>query len=460
MRRPVVAIVGAGFSGALTALNILKTPGSRARVHLIEQAERFGVGAAFGARQPDHLLNVRAMNMSADPDSPDDFARWLGARRKRPAEPFAFASRAEYGAYIQDHLRQVVQSKAAADRLDLVGDQVTAIHPDGDGFELRLALGRTLGADAVVLATGNAPPSGAVLPDPAFADHPSYVGDPWTPGALDAVGPDDPILLLGAGLTMVDVVASLDAFGHRGAILALSRRGLLPRRHARVEIAATTWRRAPGEPLSASLHRFRREAERSGDWRGVFDALRAQTQSCWKAMPLAKRQRFLRHLRPWWDAHRHRLAPVMANRLDGWLAGRLRVAAGRLEHLADRDGAITATWKARGADERQDRTVRRVINCTGPEGDPRQSRSPLVAQLLRQGLIRPDPLGLGMDTNEDGQLIAADGDAHRGLFAIGPVARGALWEITAVPDIRVEAQRLGRTLAAMELATARVSRCP
>ena len=181
--RPRVAIIGAGFSGALTALGILETPGSNLLVHLIEQGERFGVGAAYGASQSDHLLNVRAINMSADPDRPDDFVLWLAGRRRSAPEPFTFASRAEYGAYIQERLRRSVQTRKAADRLDLVQDAVLAVRPLGDGFELDMAVGRKLGVDRVVLATGNAPPSRAILPDPSFVDHRGYVGDPWRRGA-------------------------------------------------------------------------------------------------------------------------------------------------------------------------------------------------------------------------------------------------------------------------------------
>ena len=394
MSKPVVAIVGAGFSGVLTALSILETPGSRARVHLIEQADRFGVGAAFGADQPEHLLNVRAMNMSADPDQLDEFAQWLGRRRRGPPEPFAFASRAEYGAYVQERLRHVAQSRAAAERLDLVQDAVADITEAGDGFKLRLAMGRELRADRVVLATGNAPPSRAVLPDPAFASHGSYVGDPWKPDALEAVAPDDPVLLLGSGLTMVDVVATLDARGHRAEITALSRRGLRPHRHARAEPHPAAWRRAPDEPLSVSLGRFRRDAVRTGDWRGLFDTLRADTQAHWKALSLGERRRFLRCLRPWWDIHRHRLSPAMADRLDGWLARQLRIEAGRLDSLTDWGGRIEAAWNPRGARTLERRIVRWVINCTGPEGDPRESLSPLIQGLVQSGLVRSDPSAL------------------------------------------------------------------
>jgi uncharacterized NAD(P)/FAD-binding protein YdhS len=446
MQRPEVAVVGAGFSGVLTALSVLEAGGPNVRVHLVERADRFGVGTAYGTLQPDHLLNVRAANMSADPATPDDFMLWLGRQRGAAADAFAFASRAEYGRYIQERLRRVAQAEAGADRLQLTGDEVVAVTPRADGLHLHLALGLELRADVVILATGNARPSDDVLPDPGFRGSPAYVGDPWS-GCLGAIGVDDPVLLLGTGLTMIDVIALLDAQGHRGRLLALSRRGLTPRVHARIASEPLPWRRAPAESLSWGLKRLRREAAAAPDWRVTFDALRSSTQDLWKGLSHVERGRFLRHLRPWWEVHRHRLAPAMAARLDAWLAGRLRIAAGRLVSLAAEGGGVGAAWRPGGEDTTRHDHVRFVVNCTGPEGDPNQSDQLLIRQLLKDGLVRADAFGLGLDVTEDNRLIAAGGAPHETLFAIGPAARGALWEVTAVPDIRVQARRLGALAA-------------
>jgi len=456
MKRPEVAVVGAGFSGVLTALSVLEAGGADVRVHLIERADRFGVGAAYGTLQPDHLLNVRAANMSADPTRPADFMLWLSRRRGAAADAFAFASRAEYGLYIQERLRRVAQAAAGADRLQLTGDEVVAVTPGADGLQLRLAMGRELRADVMVLASGNARPSDDVLPDPGFRGSAAYIGDPWS-GALQAIGPDDPVLLLGTGLTMIDVIAQLDAHGHRGQLLALSRRGLTPRVHARISGEPDPWGRARAETLSRGLNRFRRGAEAELDWRIAFDALRPAAQDLWKGLSHVERGRFLRHLRPWWEVHRHRLAPPIAARLEAWLASRLRIVAGRLVLLAAEEDSVAAAWRPRGKAGLEHARVRFVVNCTGPEGDPNQSDQPLIRQLLRNGLVRADAFGLGLDVTEDNQLIAANGAPHERLFAIGPAARGALWEVTAVPDIRVQARRLGDLAARAAEAAAKLA---
>jgi uncharacterized NAD(P)/FAD-binding protein YdhS len=257
------------------------------------------------------------------------------------------------------------------------------------------------------------------------------------------------VLLIGSGLTMADVVASLDGLGHEGPITAISRRGLVSHAHARVEGAIPADLARRGETLSRALRRLRIRAAEIGDWRLAFDGLRGETQDLWQALPEATRRRFLRHLRPYWEVHRHRMAPPTAARIAAHLAsGRLRVLAGRVERLDSVAQGLSASWRPRGERALQILRINRAINCTGPEGDPSRSDQPLIDALLAQGLARPDPLGLGLNVDEDGRLIGQSGAISAGLFAIGPIARGALWEITAVPDIRVQARRLAKRLLA------------
>jgi uncharacterized NAD(P)/FAD-binding protein YdhS len=200
--------------------------------------------------------------------------------------------------------------------------------------------------------------------------------------------------------------------------------------------------------LSHALLRYRAQADRLTDWRRAFDGVREQVQVIWLSLSESERRRALRHLRPWWDAHRHRMAPEVAARIDAHIAdGRLRVAAGRMLSLRAEVGGVTVTWRPRAhTSVRADRTEW-VVNCTGPEGDPRRSDNGVVRKLVESGLARPDALGLGLDVDGDGRLIGADGAVATGLYGLGPLTRGALWEVTAVPDIRLQAQRLAARIA-------------
>jgi len=448
MTARVVAIVGGGFSGALLALHLLRSRTDGLHVYLIEKGQAFGRGVAYSTRRPDHLLNVRAGNMSAYPDRPTHFQDWLAVQTGQPADPFSFAPRWVYGDYLQAELRAAAQSAEAAGRLTLVGDEATEIVRAGGRFVVRLAVGRAMQADTVVLATGHGAPMEIVPRGARFANDPRYLPNPWADGVLDRIKPEDRVLLLGSGLTAVDVIASLDTAGHRGEIVALSRRGLIPRRHARAG-APVAWTPREGESLSHALRRFRRQADRLTDWRRAFDGVREQVQAIWLALSETERRRALRHLRPWWDAHRHRMAPQAALRIDAHIAqGRLRVVAGRMLSLRAEVGGVTITWRPRTHTSiRADRTEW-VVNCIGPEGDPRRSDNSVIRRLIESGLARPDPLNLGLDVDGDGRLIGSDGASAADLYGLGPLTRGALWEVTAVPDIRIQAARLAAHIAA------------
>lgn len=427
MNRPVIAVIGAGFSGVLTALHLL-TAAPGAQVRIIERADRAGRGRAYATTNPRHLLNVRARNMSAFTDAPDHFVDWL-AQAGQGSEGEAFVSRGLYGDYLQGLLRERL-ANAEADSLLLEQDEAVAVRPSADGrLQILLALGRTLVVDAVVLAIG------AVAAD-ARAQDPLL--DPW--GAdLSEVGGGD-ILLLGSGLTAVDAALSLDRPDRR--IVMLSRRGLAPQAHGPAPPAEGSEGDQSG-PRQA-LRSLRRHAAAVG-WRSAVDALRPQLPQVWRSWTLTDRQRFLRHLLPWWDVRRHRMAPVTAGVFALAVAeGRWSVEAGRLEG-AERDGTgLVAAIRPRGARETRLRRFAACFDCTGFGGDP--ARSAVVRSLLDAGWAERDPLGLGLALDDRFRLIGADG-ARRRLYAVGPLARGAVWEATAVPDLRSHAESVAKAVA-------------
>jgi uncharacterized NAD(P)/FAD-binding protein YdhS len=438
LKRPTVAVIGAGFSGVMTALRLLEAPDGPC-VRLIERRPKFGQGAAYATTNPDHLLNVRAANMSAYPEHPDHFADWLVAQGRTP-ESHRFVSRADYGAYLQSLLRKAAESPAAAGRLILEGDEVTALWRDGEGWRLTLALGQTRRADAVVLALGNlAPHPPAGIAEAARASS-RYVADPWA-WPIDEAPESGVVVLLGTGLTMVDVVLSVSAHRPEVKFLALSRRGLLPRRH--VESGATPVSPQLSPPSGSARHilaQVRREAA-GQDWRGAIDALRPHVQSIWRGWSLTERRQFLRHARPWWDIHRHRLAPKVAARIDHLTAsGMLRTAAGQIRGWVDGDGCVGLAWTPRGSRTLVRTRAAAVVNCTGPNADLAGADDRLISSLADAGVIRADACKLGVDVDAGARLLRRDGGVNDTLFAVGPITRGAFWEMTSVPDIRHQAR--------------------
>ncbi len=432
-----VAIVGGGFSGTMLAAQLL-AEGAK-RVTLIERAGAAGRGLAFGAADPIHLLNVRAGNMSAWPDRPGHFVEWLGER----GDSTAFAARRDFGNYVEEQL-----AAAEADRpgrlVRVRGDAVHLVE-QGDGVAIRLVDGAMIHADAAVLAIGNLPPP---PPGRQLAGLPPglWVADPWSGDVAAGLGDDDKVLVIGTGLTMVDIVLLLEERGFRGPILALSRRGLIPQAHADGSHPEKRTD-APAGAASQLLRDVRSRGEAIG-WRHAVDQLRPFTQAIWKGASDTERRRFLRHLRPWWDIHRHRIAPRVSARIQAMIErGQLRVAAGKIASV-DADGARAAvSWRPRGSEAIERVEVARIINCTGPEADLPRSPEPLLKALFDRGAIRPGPVGLGIDVDDRMRVLNAEGTADPRLHAVGPITRGLLWEIVAVPDIRGQVAELAARLA-------------
>jgi uncharacterized NAD(P)/FAD-binding protein YdhS len=433
--RPTVAVVGAGFSGLITALHLLEAEDGPC-VRLIERRPAFGRGAAYSTTSREHLLNVRAANMSAFPDRPAHFTDWL-AQSGIGVEGPTFVTRACYGDYLQTMLRRAAEASGGG-RLILEADDAVDLRPEPQGWTVTLGMGRSVRVDAAVLAVGNLPPHLPPGVDAETAQHPSYFGDPWACD-FDQLPQTGEVLVIGAGLTMVDLALQLHRVRPGLRALALSRRGLPPRRHL--------GQGPPPQPLEPgtgasplALLRQLRERARTHDWRALVDGLRPHVQAVWRSWSLEERSRFLRHLRPWWDIHRHRLAPAIASKLDHLTGcGSLTIAAGRIADIQARGERLHVAWTPRGTRERRELEAVGVINCTGPNGDLTRVADPLLSGLVERGLIRADACRLGLDVGADGRLVGRDGAASLDLYAVGPTTRGAFWEITSVPDIRVQA---------------------
>lgn len=432
-----VAIVGGGVSGAATAIGLLaRTCGPN--VVLLEPGE-VGRGPAYSTANPSHRLNVRAGRMSLFPDRPDDFLRWLEGAAPAFAHAEAFAPRGLFGDYVGARFKAAVA--AAPGRLRHVPQPATALKPEGRRWTVHASTGKVVSADAVVLATGVDPPvsAGALA---GLGDV--LIADPWAPGALDRIGPDDDVLLLGTGLTALDVLLSLEDAGWRGRAVAVSRRGLLPRAHeARHGEAVRP--ALPGASLADRLGAFRRAAETT-PWLVLMEGLRPLGGALWLELSLSERRRFLRHLLPWWDVHRHRCAPEIAGRIAALRArDRLTVTAARLVRAERTQGGLTAVVRPRGHAEETLLSARALILCTGPNPDLFGGGDPLYAQLAADGLARPDPLRLGLDADRDGRVRTAPGAPP--LYAVGALLKGVLWESVAVPELRAQAATVADTLA-------------
>ncbi len=447
----VIVIIGAGFSGTMAAIHLRHALPPDHAVILFDRAGRFTRGPAYAASEAPHLLNVRSVNMSALADDLGHFERWLaGLAAPWPDEVHTteagiFASRRLYGRYLRALLYD--EMTRSGGRVRLCSDHVLGLAPAKDGWRVACASGREVAAAAVVIASGNLPSS---RPGDGVVFH-----DPWASGATAGLRPGEPVLIVGTGLTMVDLALAMHARGFDGPIIALSRRGLVPQRHA---APGPAWPCAPSseeedQSLSALLRGLRRRvrdaAAQGVGWRAVIDGMRPVTAGLWQGLAQAERDRFLRHLRPYWDIHRHRMAPVVGQAFDGLLSGGvLRLKRGRVMATDVRQGPVGAvasvTIQDRGTSCTDAIMAQRVIFATGLGA---AAADGLVAGLVATGLARTDQHGMGLEVTASLQVTGRDGGLSPGIWALGPIVRGVLWECTALPDIRVQAQTVAGAVA-------------
>lgn len=443
-----IAIVGAGCSGALAALHLLRSQ-RPARVHLIEPRSVAGPGLAYSTHCLQHLLNVPARCMSISPTAPQDFVEWLKHDSGSPVDPDVFAPRASFGRYVSDRLEAARSEARPSSVLVRHPAEVLDIERGGERAILQLSDGSRFEADAVVLALGNADPRR--LPFfPHTGTNPMFCESAWQPEALTSPDPDSPVVLIGSGLTAVDAFIGLRAKGHRGIIHMISRRGLLAQAHVASKKSCTLAVALKSHTLRELLRELRNRvarAEQSGsNWRDVIGNLRGATNELWLSLTPRDRERFHRHLKPYWDVHRHRMAPEVAAVVDeARRAGTLHVHAGRIQRIAECPDKLKIEVRLR-SQEAVTLCARRVINCTGCEQDYRRVDSQLLRSLFRKGWLQSNPQGIGVRTAENGAVVDRQGKMLPWLYAIGPMRIGGLLETTAVPEIREQALALAKTL--------------
>jgi uncharacterized NAD(P)/FAD-binding protein YdhS len=446
VRTPTIAIAGGGFTGAAVAYH-LAAEGVNARIVVIEPRSRLGAGLAYGGADPTHRVNVPAKRMSLLPDDENHFARWLETSGALAADPHAgsgdevFPTRQTFGRYVHETLRPHVTEG----RIVHVRDSIVSATWADAGWVLRTSRGEALRADLLVIATTHPKPD---IPPPldAFRGCARLVEDGLADHAIDAIATNDRVLIIGSGLTAADIVASLDGRGHKGRITMISRRGLRSQGHAPETFPPegdfTSNPARAATRLLADIRESVRQAVAQGrTWHPVFDRLRAEGDRIWSALEPDARRRVVRHLRPFWDAHRFRVAPqieaVLSRKLADGSLELLKARLGGAEQL-ENGFAIELLDRRRGLAFR--RSFERVIVATGPAHTGILSAQPYLRELAEAGFVALDPTGLGLRTSRRGRALNARGEADSRLFVAGPLARGAFGELMGLPQVSAYAR--------------------
>jgi uncharacterized NAD(P)/FAD-binding protein YdhS len=458
-RRHRIAVVGAGPVGTLTTIHLLGEARRRGRfvdILLVDPNPGVAGGPALATTNPEHILNTVTQDMTADPADPDGFSRWVRANRHPDAGPFDFVPRSWFGDYLR-HEYARAQAKAApygqVTRLT-ISAAAAVVEPDGD-VALTLADGQEYHVSSMVLAQGGFAPDVSWAPE-SLLGWDGFVTNPWPEPRLDHVDAQYPLLLVGTGLTMVDVALSV---ADRFRMVAVSRHGLLPQAHRpRRPHTAVRPPALPHGPLSLADARIlvarhlRSGIVRHGDWRTSFDSLRAITPTLWRRLPLADRRTFLEEHRRSWEVLRHRMAPMVADRMDHLVdTGRLKVRAATIAEVQPGDGFADVSLSD-GSRLR----AGGVVACTGPTADLTLSADPLLDDLFRTGIARPDELRLGLDVDDEGAIVGADGRCRPQIRVVGMARRPALWESAAIPELRWQSIAVARALLTDGLPTRRI----
>jgi uncharacterized NAD(P)/FAD-binding protein YdhS len=454
-----IAIIGGGFSGTIVATNLLQRATTPVKIKLIEPNSLLGRGLAYGTYSPYHLLNVPAGQISAFPDDPNHFLQWV-QRFEDANETFAtskvkentFVPRQIYGAYVQTILEQAKTAAPDYVRLEHITDKAIAIEPLTKGAIVRLDSGQAFQADQIVLALGNFPPNDPPVQERSFYNSKHYQRSPYSACALSELDSLDPVLLIGSGLTMIDSALTLFRQGHQGKIHVVSRHGLLPLTHKETDpIPAFVSIDSAPKTTRALMHFVRQQVQSAAannqDWQAVVNSLRPATQSLWQALAVSEQQRFLRHVRHYWDIHRHLIPQEAAEVVGGLISkGQLIVYAGRISAYHQDSSGVDVTLRLRHAKDDILLRVRRVVNCTGPASNYSKLPYRLVQSLLSQGLLCPDALAIGIKTAANGALLDSTGMASKLLYTLGPPRKGDLWETMTVLEIRSQAVALSQEL--------------
>jgi uncharacterized NAD(P)/FAD-binding protein YdhS len=450
--RSKVIIIGGGLSGALVAMQLAQAPGSHEVLMIEKNPELLGRGVAYQYDFTHQPLNVVASGMSLFPDKPLDFVNWLESNHFKynhlieNVSPQEFIPRKIFGDYVLENLERVQQETLG--RLQIRIDEAISILDYGARKTVVLASGAALHADHVILALGNFPPADLFQLDNPVQKDSRYYGSPWTDKVYSQIKGNEEILLVGSGLTAVDIVLGLILRKFKGKVTMLSRRGRFPLPH---DLSQPPFPlpepeiKHPRKMLLWIRNLIRKNS--NVPWPSVLDGLRPYTKKIWLQWTLEEKRYFLKKIRPYWEIARHRIPAKSSALLNDMMnAGQLELKKGYVVDATATDGGIEVVYSSEGQEVKQ--VFHKVINCTGPESNYRKVRFPIISDLLSRGKVKTDALGLGIECTPEGRIINAQGKIEEGLWCIGPMRKSVLWETTALRELREQAVELALLLVA------------
>lgn len=442
-----IAIIGGGWSGILTAIQLLEKS-KDISIKIINSEQLLGLGIAYSTSDESHLLNVPAGKMSAFPDNPKHFTDWL-IKKGYPEKEIEkqFLPRLVYGKYIQEFIDSIKQNA----QVEIINARAIDIHKESINYSIQLNNENSVSTDKIVLALGNFLPATPKSASLDFFESPNYFKNPWNTDYLKNIQINQNILIMGTGLTMVDCVISLKKAGITGKLFVVSPRGYTPAPHGIKQTYPDFYAEIKGKTLLEIFKIVRKHLKlaesKNIPWIGVVDSLRPNLQKLWISLSLKGKQQFISHIRHIWGLARHRLPlSVHTQLMDLKTKGQLEIIGGRILDMQEKNNTVSVTLRLRKSTTICELNVSRVINCTGPQTNYKELQNELVKNLLSKRMILADDLKMGIKTTLNGQVLEKDNTASTDMYAIGSLLRGVLWETTAVPEIRMQAESIAKQI--------------
>ena len=459
-----IAIIGAGFSGTLVLANIVKTAQENCSIAIIDKLESFNKGIAYNPSSSMFLLNVATKRMSAFSNDPDHFLNWVCKQNSfelfsREALANSFLPRDIYRQYLSsiwDETIELAQSKniqiecffSYAENINLLDEKYIITTESGDSII----------AKQVILSTGNQTPSNKALRQKLDNNHSRYFQNPWKIETITNFEPELNILIIGNGLTMVDTTMGLVENHFQNKIYAVSPNGfnVLPHLHNNIAYIFDLDLDDPNFSLTYLLRKVNAEVKKLSKLgitsEPVVDALRSKTQEIWKKLTVAEKRFFMRHLRHIWGVSRHRIAPHIYRKIQNLrINKKLEVIAGEIHKISDAGTHLEVTLFNKKSNKFKTIQVSRIINCTGPQTNLKESENALLHKLFVEGFLSQDELNLGTKIDlKTYEILDSNNKRVPCFYTLGVNLKGELWESVAIPELKVQAKEVAQ-IAVMNL---------
>jgi uncharacterized NAD(P)/FAD-binding protein YdhS len=455
-----IGIIGCGFTGTMTAVNIIHKSAKPSEIIIINEKETLNRGTAYNPYSDKHLLNVITGKMSAYPVKPGHFLDWVMLKSdfvKKDKEIIAnsFLPRRLYGEYLSDIWDEAKgYAKSKQIKITIFDSVVVDLDVLDSSISVLLEDNTTLNLDNCVIATGNHIPRNPRVKNMDFYRSENYFQNPWKIESVENTINDFPVLIIGNGLTMVDTVLGLLEQGFKGEIVSISPNGfnILPHRHNGIKYTSLVEELREDMSLYELVKLINKHVKSVREFgvsaEPIIDSLRPHTQKIWKNLSEKDKDLFMSRIRHLWGVARHRIPLHTHDKIQQLrISGILHIKSGNIIDLNQDGKFVVVDYYDKKSKESKSIKVSRVINCTGPDTDLMNLESSFLKKCIKKNILSQDKLKLGISTDtETFQVVNSEGNIIPNLFTIGSNLKGELWESTAVNELRGQADKLAEKL--------------